>query len=273
MKNTKKIFQIGFNKCGTGSLHKFLLKNNINSVHFKRGEIARTIFKNYNSGEPLLTGLDDYQAFTDMEWVTHECELSVGTDLYKELYQEYPDAVFILNTRNIDKWLKSRISHNGGSYLSRYRSILDLPKDNIIEHWRERYLKHISDVELFFSDNKDANFIHWKIDDCENHQLADFLIQAGFDIRNKIVPHSHKSKCIIDNSDQIILDYILDLGCLMQSTNKKFAIRLFQEALAIEPENNYAIKKLLALSKMSALKSLLKYTKPKLKRKLNLSKF
>jgi len=45
MKNFKKIFQIGFNKCGTTSIHQFLLNNGIRSVHWEGGKIADEIIK------------------------------------------------------------------------------------------------------------------------------------------------------------------------------------------------------------------------------------
>lgn len=49
----KKIFQIGFNKVGTVSLHEFFLKNGISSVHWDRGNLSKTIHSNKLSGKPL----------------------------------------------------------------------------------------------------------------------------------------------------------------------------------------------------------------------------
>ena len=36
-----KIFQIGFNRCGTGSLYNFFKENGFISIHWDSGEIAK----------------------------------------------------------------------------------------------------------------------------------------------------------------------------------------------------------------------------------------
>lgn len=36
-----KIFQIGFNKCGAVSLHKFFLDNGLKSIHWDNGNLAK----------------------------------------------------------------------------------------------------------------------------------------------------------------------------------------------------------------------------------------
>ena len=41
-----KIFQIGFNKCATVSLHKFFESNGLKSIHWDKGRLAKTIYKN-----------------------------------------------------------------------------------------------------------------------------------------------------------------------------------------------------------------------------------
>ena len=38
-----KIFQIGFNKCGTTSIHRMLVANGINSVHWDKGRLSKSI--------------------------------------------------------------------------------------------------------------------------------------------------------------------------------------------------------------------------------------
>ena len=43
---TRRIFQIGFNKCGTRSLANFLNGNGIPTAHFRRGNLARALNSN-----------------------------------------------------------------------------------------------------------------------------------------------------------------------------------------------------------------------------------
>ena len=46
-----KIFQIGFNKCGTKTLHHYFSRNGIRSVHWDEGRLAQRMFANLASGK------------------------------------------------------------------------------------------------------------------------------------------------------------------------------------------------------------------------------
>jgi hypothetical protein len=41
-----KIFQIGFNKCGTSTIHHYLRANGVRSVHWDDGRLAQRMFAN-----------------------------------------------------------------------------------------------------------------------------------------------------------------------------------------------------------------------------------
>jgi hypothetical protein len=78
-----KYFVIGFNKTATTTMHELFLLNGIKSLHDNNWD------------------LDNYDAFSDNK------DISV----YKELSIKYPDAMFILNIRNIKEWILSRVNH------------------------------------------------------------------------------------------------------------------------------------------------------------------
>ena len=145
-----KIFIIGFNKTGTTSLHTFFEKNNIRSIHYDQGRIARKIKKNLLSNEPLLKDYDDYQVFSDME--DYKKLNYAHKDYFKELYSQYPDSRFILNTRNIDNWIKSRNRHENGFYVKELCKLLDISKAQLNISWREDYYNHHRNVKEFFRD-------------------------------------------------------------------------------------------------------------------------
>lgn len=79
-----KIFVIGFNKTATTTIHKLFIKNNLTSQH------------NGNSWD-----LDSYQCFSDNGNLTN----------FQELDKKYPNSIFILNTRKLNKWIISRFKH------------------------------------------------------------------------------------------------------------------------------------------------------------------
>ena len=78
----QKIFVIGFNKCGTTSLHGLFKICNIASVH-KSGLNTQEILK-------LAT---KYDAITDGNHYN-----------FQDYYDKYPNSLFILNTRPLKKW-------------------------------------------------------------------------------------------------------------------------------------------------------------------------
>jgi len=145
------IFQIGFNKCGTTSIHQFFLNNGIRSVHWEGGKIADEIIKNQSTENPL--GIySSFEAFTDFEnpyknyypHLTH----------YKLLDEKYPNSIFILNKRNVDDWIISRMNHispNGEKYVDLFRRVNKIEtNEKVIEIWRKQWDRHINSVNEYF---------------------------------------------------------------------------------------------------------------------------
>lgn len=85
-KSHEKYFVIGFNKTATSTLHNLFLKNNLKSQH-KKSEFWNT---------------SKYDCFSD---------ITSGHQIWKELDKKYENAIFILNVREMDKWLISRFKH------------------------------------------------------------------------------------------------------------------------------------------------------------------
>ena len=82
-KSYKKYFVIGFNKTATSTFHNLFLKNNLTSQHTTK----------WNT--------DKYACFSD----------NGNLNNYKELDLKYENSIFILNIRELDKWLISRFKH------------------------------------------------------------------------------------------------------------------------------------------------------------------
>ena len=79
----KKYFVIGFNKTATCTFHDLFLKNKLTSQHATR----------WNT--------DNYTCFSDNGHLND----------YKKLDLKYKNSIFILNVRELDKWLISRFKH------------------------------------------------------------------------------------------------------------------------------------------------------------------
>ncbi len=153
-----RVFQIGFNKCGTRTLYSFFRRNGKSAVHWQKGNVARTIFMNLANGRPIIAGMDDVDVFTDMEWLTKEFCFE-AYKLFPYFYREYPDAVFILNTRDRERWIKSRIEHGNGSYLARSLHVLRIDsKEELVEFWRNDWDRHHARAREFFAANNGRFF-------------------------------------------------------------------------------------------------------------------
>lgn len=185
----KILFQIGFNKCGTMSLHNFFLNNDIKSIHWAGAKLANKIYENKKNGVSLLSGYEEYQAFVDME--DADKQQYVAIDLFKDLYRQYPDAIFIFNDRNVEKWIQSRLKH--GLYAKRCMEAIGLNSiDEVKEYWRKQYIDHKHNVLEFFGDK--LNFIYFKIDEKNsNDKLIEGLLKNKVDIKNKFFPHAQKT--------------------------------------------------------------------------------
>lgn len=168
-KNKFRIFQIGFNKCGTRSLNHLMKRNNIKSVHYGGGKIAETMFRHYKNNEPLIDiRYRDIVFFSDMESVVKpKTPLYVAQTLFKELYQQYPNSIFLLNVRDKEKWLLSRINHGNRKHEVEYLKTIcektGMSEEETIDYWSNEWDKHIKNVLDFFK-NKPGKLIVYNIE-------------------------------------------------------------------------------------------------------------
>ena len=110
-KESDPIFQIGFNRCGTVSFNRFLRNSRILSQHWLQGALATHIAARINAGQDPIMDFPRAIGFTDM--------IALGPKLpiepYKRfdyLHRWYPNALFILNTRDRENWIASRAAHS-----------------------------------------------------------------------------------------------------------------------------------------------------------------
>lgn len=171
-----KIFQIGFNKCGTSSIHHLFSKyttNRIKSIHWDNGFLAKSMYDRMLAKESSLLSdwYQQYSVFTDMESIFIERQKLHIVHMYeyfKILDQQYPGSKFILNTRHIDNWIQSRLKHKINSiiinnqivpiskkilYWQLYTKLTKTPnKDDIVELWKNQWNHHHNNVIQYFID-------------------------------------------------------------------------------------------------------------------------
>lgn len=175
-----KVFVIGFNKCGTRTLHYFFRNSGHKSINFDDGRLALSIFRNLINSRPLLEGYENFTVFADMECIDSTFAFE-AYKLYPYFADQYPDAAFILNTRDVERWLQSRFAHSYGSYVERYKKILKIRNDgDLLSYWRADWHRHHENVEHYFGERR-RRFLKFNIETDSPDAIAAFVPEYRLD--------------------------------------------------------------------------------------------
>jgi len=151
-----KIFIIGFNKTATRALNHLFEANGIPSIHWDEGKLAVKMVQNACSGRKILDGYDHrYKVFSDMAHLTDRICIE-GNSFYRILDRDYPQSVFIYNTRKEDDWVRSRLNHDSGAFLRNFQQILKPASvEKVVAHWKETRQRHELGLFRYFAGRSD----------------------------------------------------------------------------------------------------------------------
>lgn len=179
-----KIILLGFPKSGTTSFQDLFEKMGLSSVHWHYGDnlefhVGTAIYKARSERKPLFHYLKNFDCVTQMDVCVNEgLNFWPQTDLLEEIYEQYPEAIYILNTRrtnrilrSIQKWgsLQERILEFNN--IKSYRGNSD---DERICNWME---DHFTKVRTLFEGN--PKFIEFNIEEDSLERLRDLLEIPG----------------------------------------------------------------------------------------------
>lgn len=211
---TNKIFQVGFNKCGTCSfLDLFGAYSDQKTIHWDYGFLAQTIHNNIWSDKKFpLDGYEDYRVFTDMEcFIEQENGQIQHIQVYKDYFDildiNYPNSVFILNTRDIDNWIKSRLNHicpyssiiNNSStkdirYIDIYKKIYDTKNSSdIIDIWKQEWNEHHNAIKEYFTRSPNQLIIY-DIEKDKLSKLVNYFRPRKIEFNIEQFPHANRTK-------------------------------------------------------------------------------
>lgn len=163
-----KIFVIGFNKCATTTIHHLFECNNLKSYH------QGTKWKKVN----WLDLIDKYQCFSDIKF---------KPSMIKKLDAKYKNALFILNTRSIEKWIISRFEH-GYRAFKKTKSSPYYPKSlNLMQTWIEQRKAYYYFLKNYFKKKQQKLLVLNIEDDQWIHKLVEKLSLKISDIESKNV--------------------------------------------------------------------------------------
>jgi hypothetical protein len=187
---SRRTYQIGFNKTATVSLHVFFLRNNIPSVHWDRGRLAKTVFDNLANGRPLFTHYKAYSAFTDMEHRDEHRQIRNASEaLFKKMHAQDSQDLFIFNTRSLKAWLRSRAQQD--DYLEGAMRAHGLSTKEVLTMWTAQYNSHCEAVRDYFGDI--PHLLDFNIERDNGTTLSAFLAQHGIETDPKFYGHNHRT--------------------------------------------------------------------------------
>ena len=177
MTDKRFIFVIGFNRCGTTSIHMMLKKSGIRCLQYRADDsdtvLGAALAANLSAGRPLLAGLQRFTAFMDMGMATPQIVFE-GCRLFWQLHAEHPDSYFILNTRPLEHWVDSRQFHLDGRFVANYAKVYGYDEIKIQQIWRKQYATHLADVREHFTEN-DGKFLEFDVENDDPEKIAAFL--------------------------------------------------------------------------------------------------
>ena len=204
------IILLGFPKSGTTSFNALFEKLKFKSYHwkFKDEYIGNIILKNKNNNKKLLNSLENCDCLTQLD-VCVDKNNNYWPQLfdYKQLYNENPDSIFILNKRNPNDVLNSfKKWHNLLERFYKYNP--EIIKNKTDENFINFINQHYRNVEEFFKNEPNSKFIIFDINKDNITKLNTYI-----DTKNEVFPHENKlnnqnkscKKIVHTNSKNLII--------------------------------------------------------------------
>ncbi|SIO39778.1 hypothetical protein SAMN05444722_1880 [Rhodovulum sp. ES.010] len=154
-----RVVQVGFNKCGTRSLARLFEGGGHPALHHKHRRparrsqtAARIIRENLARGRKALAGIEGYTFYCDLIHVT-ETEYYEGNAAFREILRDYPGTILLLNLRDREAWIASRLRHGHGEFARRSMAALGLPDEAALTaKWRADWDAQIAAVRAYMAD-------------------------------------------------------------------------------------------------------------------------
>lgn len=153
-----RVVQIGFHKCGTRSLERLFRQAGHRVVKFKlrrpfrrSRNAALLIRQNLEAGRKAFAGMEDFTFYADLIYQTEQ-DAFEPIRHFREILRDYPDTVLLLNVRNREDWIRSRLRHGHGEFLRRVMRQRGVDSaEQVAAAWRQEWDDHLEDVRSFMA--------------------------------------------------------------------------------------------------------------------------
>ena len=180
-----RVVQIGFHKCGTRSLEQLFRGAGHPVVKFKlrrpwrRSRNAGLIMRqNLEAGRKIFAGMDDHVFYADLIYQT-DSDSFEPIRYFREIMRDYPDTVLLLNVRDREDWIKSRLKHSHGEFAQRVMRQRGIDsKEVLADLWRQEWDTHLAEVRAFMADRPEQ-LVEFDIDRDPVEALVERLAPYG----------------------------------------------------------------------------------------------
>ncbi|WP_425052277.1 hypothetical protein [Psychromarinibacter sp. S121] len=183
-----RLFQIGLNNCADLALYELFTASGVKALRgsgiewqdtpraLDRRNAQIMIHRNIRAGRHALEGLDGFDAFFDMEFVVNGGAIE-NFRQFPLLAEDYPDAKFLLNTRDKQDWLRDRAQYRDGLYLELAKERTGMSDRGVLNMWADDFHRHHDMVCTHFA-NQPGRLLEFDIDRTPIRELKRFVSPA-----------------------------------------------------------------------------------------------
>ncbi|TCM82687.1 sulfotransferase [Rhodovulum steppense] len=182
-----RVVLVGFNKCGTRSLALLFQRAGHRALHHKHRRplrrsqtAARIIRDNLRAGRKALAGIEDYTFYCDLIHVT-PTEYFEGNTAFTWILRDYPGTILLLNLRDREAWITSRLRHGHGEFARRSMAALGLVDEAaLVARWRADWDAQLDAVRGHMAD-RPGQLVEFDLDRDPVERLVAALPDYGLD--------------------------------------------------------------------------------------------
>lgn len=111
--------------------------------------------QNIKAGRKIFSGIDEYVYYGDLNYQTESASFE-GFRHFREILRDYPDTMLILNLRDREDWIRSRLRHGRGEFVRRVMRQRGIATpEEVADQWRKEWDDHLADVRHYMADFPD----------------------------------------------------------------------------------------------------------------------
>ena len=134
--------------------------------------LAEAMQSNLDSYKPVMHFMDNARVYSDMFWHREHVWID-GVKMFREIHQQYPDAYFVLQTRDMDAWLLSKENHKDGAYIQRCQQFHQLDREYMLDWFKNDREQHEKAVRNHFHGYD--KFLEYDLDNDHISKLIEFV--------------------------------------------------------------------------------------------------